>query len=49
VRAQREPAAADNPFLVAERGLSEQTSKALDAWRKSRDEAQESLFHTLYR
>ena len=49
VRAQRQPASADNPFVVAERGLSEQISRTLDAWRKLRDEAQESVFHARYR
>ena len=49
IRAQRQPASADNPLVAAERGLSEQTSQALDAWRKLRDEAQESVFHALYR
>jgi len=49
VRAQRQPASADNPFVVAERGLSKQISRTLDACRKLRDEAQESVFHALYR
>lgn len=49
VRAQRQPASVDNPFVVAERGLSEQASTTLDACRKLRDEAQESVFHALYR
>ena len=49
VRAQRQAASADNPFVAAERAASEQTSGALDAWRKFRDEARENIFHTLYR
>lgn len=49
VRAQRQPASADNPLVVAERGLSAQTSAALDSGRQLRDEVQESVFHTLYR
>ncbi len=49
VSEQRQPASADNPFVAAERALSGQTSAALDAWRKARDEARESVFHNLYR
>jgi hypothetical protein len=49
VRAQRQPASADNSFVVAERALSEQISRTLDAHRKHRDEALESVFHALYR
>ena len=35
VREQRKPAAADNPFVVAQEKMSEQIVKSLDAWRET--------------
>lgn len=49
VRAQRHPVPDDDPFLLAERSTSEQTSAALEAWPKFQNEAQERIFHALYR
>ncbi len=49
VRAQRQSVPDDDPFLLAERSTSEQTSAALEAWRKVQSEAQDRIFHALYR
>ncbi len=48
VRAHRSPAAADNPFLLMQERVSEQVTKALDAWRGARDDAQERIFLSVY-
>lgn len=44
----RERVAEDNPLLVGERELSKQISTGLDAYRKRRDDATESVFAWLY-
>lgn len=38
----------NNPLLVRERELSKQISTGLDAYRKRRDEATETVFASLY-
>ena len=48
VRANRRPAAADNPFLAVQNALSGQIVAALDGWRDWRDAAVEASFHPLY-
>jgi hypothetical protein len=48
VRENRRPAAADNPFTLAEHAASEQIEQALDRWRELRDRQQEVLFKTIY-
>jgi poly(3-hydroxyalkanoate) synthetase/tellurite resistance protein len=48
VRAERRPAAPDNPFVAAEHAVSEQIEKSLDAWREARDRMQELWFQTVY-
>jgi Protein of unknown function (DUF3141) len=48
VKAQRAPAAADNPFLAAERAMAERVGDAMDSWRDWRDAWTEAAFHTVY-
>ncbi len=47
-RRQRNPAAADNPFVAAERDASRQFSAALERFRVARDAAQEALFRRIF-
>ncbi|MGH6942888.1 MAG: DUF3141 domain-containing protein, partial [Geminicoccaceae bacterium] len=49
VRKDRRPVAADNPFVKAERAISDQTEKSLDLYRDARDRSQELLFKAIYR
>ena len=48
VRANRQPAAADNPFLAAQDLVSGQIVAALDGYRDWRDAAVEATFHASY-
>ncbi|WP_270937506.1 DUF3141 domain-containing protein [Falsiroseomonas oryzae] len=48
VKAQRAPAAADNPFLTAERAFADRVEGAIDAWRDWRDAWTEAAFHAVY-
>ncbi|WP_372619863.1 DUF3141 domain-containing protein [Falsiroseomonas sp.] len=48
VKAQRAPAAADNPFVAAERAMAERVGDAMDTWRDWRDAWTETAFHTVY-
>lgn len=48
VRAQRQPAYANNPFVELETFMSRMTVAALDTYRDTRDLAQEWLFKALY-
>jgi len=48
VKANRQPAAPENPFVVWERYVSESTKIFLDCWRDIRDTAQETLFRAIY-
>jgi hypothetical protein len=48
VRAHRSPAAADNPFLVAQEEVSTQIVSALDAWRDQQEKLSESIFLAIY-
>src|SRR2546429_1463394 len=48
VRENRHPAAADNPFVQAERHASERIEQALDGFRDSRDAMYEGAFKTIY-
>jgi pimeloyl-ACP methyl ester carboxylesterase len=48
VRAQRQPAAPDNPFIQLEHQVSEQIEQSLDNFRDTRDAWQERLFQALY-
>lgn len=48
VREQRQQVPADNPFVTAEREASAFIERTLDAWRDTRDAAQEALFIELY-
>ncbi len=48
VRAQRRPAAKDNPFLAFERSWADGVEHAFDMWRDWRDAAMELTFHALY-
>jgi hypothetical protein len=48
VRANRQPVAADNPFVQAEKNASEQIEQALDRYRDVRDDFAERLFKALY-
>ena len=44
----RAPVAKDNPYLAAEKAASQSISQALDSFRKSRDQAYESLFGAMF-
>jgi pimeloyl-ACP methyl ester carboxylesterase len=48
VRAQRAPAAADNPFIAAEQAFAERIGDAMDSWRDWRDAWTEAAFHAVY-
>jgi pimeloyl-ACP methyl ester carboxylesterase len=48
VKAQRTPAAADNPLCKVERTMSEAFSASLDYYREVRDAASEALFFQTY-
>ncbi|MGG5809028.1 DUF3141 domain-containing protein [Falsiroseomonas sp. CW058] len=48
VRADRRPAAADNPFLALERSWADGVEGAINAWRDWRDAWQETAFHAVY-
>jgi hypothetical protein len=48
VRANRKPVAPDNPFLQAEKKVSEQIESALDRYRDTRDDFAERLFKGIY-
>src|SRR5437773_5038946 len=48
VRENRRPAAADNPFVQAERHASERIEQALDGFRDSRDAMYEGAFKAIY-
>jgi pimeloyl-ACP methyl ester carboxylesterase len=48
VRANRRPAAGDNPFVKLEHELSNRTEDALDAFRVQRDTVQERTFKMIY-
>jgi pimeloyl-ACP methyl ester carboxylesterase len=48
VRADRKPAAPDNPFLQMQEEISKQIVKALEAWRDARDQAFERMFLATY-
>jgi pimeloyl-ACP methyl ester carboxylesterase len=48
VRANRQPVAADNPFVQAEKKVSGQIEEALDRYRDVRDDFSERLFKALY-
>jgi pimeloyl-ACP methyl ester carboxylesterase len=48
VREQRKPAAADNPFVVAQEKVSEQIARSLDAWRETQEKISEQMFLAIY-
>jgi pimeloyl-ACP methyl ester carboxylesterase len=48
VRHERKTVAADNPWVVAERALSDAIVRAWDQYRDQRDAAQETLFFALF-
>jgi len=48
VRANRAPAAADNPFLTGERAFADRVGHAMDTWRDWRDAWTEAAFHAVY-
>jgi hypothetical protein len=48
VRADRRPAAPDNPFLALQGEFSRRMIEALDAWRDARDRFSEQMFHAIY-
>ncbi|HMO46141.1 MAG TPA: TerB family tellurite resistance protein [Rubrivivax sp.] len=48
VRAQRQPVAADNPLLQAERDMSTRIEQSLDQYRDARDAGAERLFKAIY-
>jgi pimeloyl-ACP methyl ester carboxylesterase len=48
VRAQRRPASPDNPFVQAERQMSDAIEKSLDTYRDLRDAWSERLFKAIY-
>jgi hypothetical protein len=47
-REHRQPAAADNPFVVWQENMSKQITAALDAWRDARDTIAEQAFFAAY-
>ena len=47
-RATRAPVAKDNPYLAAERTASQSISQGLESFRKTRDQAHETLFATIF-
>jgi pimeloyl-ACP methyl ester carboxylesterase len=48
VQQNRAPAAADNPFVAAERAMAAQVGAGLDTWRDMRDAWTEAAFHAVY-
>ncbi len=48
VRAERKPAAPDNPFLAAEALWVEMAGQAIDLWRDQRDMMTELMFHGVW-
>jgi pimeloyl-ACP methyl ester carboxylesterase/tellurite resistance protein len=48
VKANRAPAAADNPFVAMERAWADSVERSIDAWRDWRDSMQETAFHAIY-
>lgn len=48
VRANRQPVAPSNPFIVMERAWANRVERGIDAWRDWRDGAQETAFHAVY-
>lgn len=48
IRADRRPAAAENPFLKAQTAFSDLMVKSLDTWRVVRDAAYERTFEWIY-
>ena len=48
VRAGRQPAAADNPFLALQEQFSQQIVAGLDAWRNTTEALSEKLFMSIY-
>ncbi len=48
VRAQRQPAVADNPFVQAEHQVSDAIERSLDQYRDTRDAWQERIFQAIY-
>ena len=48
VRANRKPVSEDNPFLHAEKAMSEQIVNAWNTFRDARDMTSEKLFQTIY-
>ena len=47
-RKNRRPASADNPFVRAERQVSERIEQSLDAYREARDRMHEWMFKAIY-
>ena len=48
VRENRKPVASDNPFVAAERRMSDGIEHALDEYRRVRDLGQERMFKAIY-
>lgn len=48
IASARNPAAKDNPFILAEKALIDSVEQALDFWRDCRDMAFELTFHSLW-
>jgi hypothetical protein len=48
VKAMRQPAELDNPFLKLQKQMSDQIVSALDAYRDARDRMQEELFFAIF-
>ncbi len=47
-RENRQPAAADNPYLRAQEAISQAVERSLDQWRDWRDSACEEAFNAIY-
>jgi len=47
-RADRRPAAADNPFVQLQDGIAQAVERTLDQWRTWRDSACEQMFNAIY-
>jgi pimeloyl-ACP methyl ester carboxylesterase len=48
IREKRKPAAADNPFIVAQEKVSEQIVRSFDAWRETQEKFSEQMFLAIY-
>ena len=48
VRSERQPASADNPWLVAQHAISDSIIAGLESWTRMRDQMQETLFFNVY-